>query len=78
MKKIYAVLGLSMLALPGIAFGAPSSTPTEVLGTVADNGINSAVSLVGTIMTTYFPYLIAIVAGLALLRWVWRFAKAGT
>lgn len=66
----------SLLAIPALA--APSSTPTEVLGTVVDNGVNSAVSLVGTVMTTYFPYVIAIVAGLALLRWIWKLAKAGT
>lgn len=76
-KIIYGISALgSLLAIPALA--APTSSPIEVMGVVVDNGINSAVSLITTVMTTYFPYIIAIVATFALLRWVFKLAKAGS
>lgn len=83
-KKIYkqlsvfslAVMGMLGLASAGLC--APSSTPTEVLDAVVGSGIDTSVSLVQTVVTSYFPYILVFGIIVALFVWIKRFATTGT
>lgn len=84
LKTLKQKIGLMSLALVGM-FGfataglcAPSSTPAEVLDTVVSSGINTSVSLVETVVTTYFPYILVFGIIVALFVWIKRFATTGT
>ena len=73
-----AVMGAGALLMGGAALAAPSSTPEEVLGTVVDNGIDSGVSLVQLVMTTYFKYILIFAIAVGFIYWVKRFSKLGS
>lgn len=71
-----AVLGMFGMAQASLA--APSSTPEEVLDSVVGSGIDTSVSLVQTVVTTYFPYILVFGIIVALFVWIKRFATTGT
>lgn len=71
-----ALLGAVGMALPTLA--APSSTPVEVIDAVVGSGIDTTVSLVTTVVTTYFPYILAITIIVSFFVWLKRFATTGT
>ena len=71
----FAVLGL-MFAIPGLC--APASTSEEVVDGVVGAGIDSAVTLVTHMVTTYFPYLIAFAVIAVIFTKLWGFVKVGS
>ena len=80
-KQKIGLLSLSIMGLFGFASAglcAPSSTPTEVLDTVVGSGIDTTVSLVQTVVTTYFPYILVFGVIVAIFVWLKRFATTGT
>lgn len=84
MKKIFSyasmvgVFVFSLLISAQIALAAPSSTPTEVLGTMGDAGINSGVDIGQYVVVHYFGYGLVAIAVVGIFFWMKRLARAGT
>lgn len=80
LQKLYSGIGLAvlglMIALPGLC--APASTSVEVVDGVVGAGIDSVVTMVTYMVTTYFPYLIAFAVVAGIFGAIWKFAKVGS
>lgn len=80
-QKIYSGLSLALVAMFGFATAglcAPASTSEEVIDGVVGSGIDSVVTIVNHMVTTYFPYLLAFAVVGAIFGAIWKFAKIGS
>jgi Na+/H+ antiporter NhaC len=81
-KKNFLVAMLSLVLFFGLgsqfALAAPSSTPSEVLASVVDTGIDESLSLVQVVMQNYWGYIIVFFIIVGLLGLAKKFGKLGS
>jgi len=83
--KSKALIGFSMFALTvltvyGSALNAnaqASTSPIEVVDAVVGSGINSVVQMVTSVVTNYFPYVIAFAVIATIFGWLRKHSTLG-